>query len=99
MGDCSSSELFPGWISDIQAEPVIRQWRLGPALSHSQEEESAMACVLSLYLIFFRGKTEKTTKKSVTNPAAQCFEPGDPWLKFVLQLIRTLKGGTWIHLL
>ena len=59
MGDCSSSELFPGWISDIQAEPVTRQWRLGPALSHSQEEESAMACVLSLYLIFFRGKTEK----------------------------------------
>ena len=38
-----------------------------------------MACVLSLYLIFFRGKTDKTkTKNVVTNPAAQCFEPGDP---------------------
>ena len=63
MGDCSSSELFPGWISDIQAEPVIRQWCLGPALSHSQEEESAMACVLSLHLIFFRGKIEKNNNK------------------------------------
>ena len=79
MGDCSSSELFPGWISDTQAEPVIRQWLLGPALSHSQEKEPMMACVLSLYLIFFRGKTDKTkTNNVVTNPAAQCFEPGDP---------------------